>query len=143
MARSNTTEGRTAPLSFAQLKCVNTLISKAGIDKEQKKSMVAGFSEGRCTSSRDLFFDEAAALIRHLKTLQPNYHAAQKMRNKILYYAHEMHWEKGGKVDIKRVDEWCRKFSFLHKPLDQYEYNELPKLVTQFEKVYLHFVKSI
>jgi hypothetical protein len=127
----------------SQLKCFNTLVHKRGFDKESKEMLVRGISGGRVTSSKDLFFDEAAEAIKHLQSLQPNQAAAEKMRNKILYYAHEMNWRKAFKVDMKRVDEWCKKFGYLHKALDQYEYNELPKLITQFEAVYKHYLSSL
>jgi hypothetical protein len=127
-----------------KLKCLNTLISKRGIDKETKAMMVAGFSDGRCESSKELYDDEAVAMIKHLQSLQPHQAEAEKMRNKILYYAHEMNWRNHKlKVDIQRVDAWCKKFGYLHKALDQYEYNELPKLVTQFENVYKHYLHNL
>lgn len=143
----------TTPITPAQLKCLNTLISKRGIGKEAKASMVAGFSQGRCTSSKALLHSEAEAMIKHLQSLQPHAAEAAKMRNKILYYAHEMNWRQAdpsptggsrkGAVDMARIDAWCRKFGYLHKALDQYEYAELPRLVTQFEQVYRSYLKSL
>lgn len=130
-----------------QLKALNTLVSKLGIDKEEKAMMVEGFSGGRCTSSKDLYIAEAAAMINHLKHLDPEETKAVKMRNKVYYYAHEMHWEilKNGKmvVDAPRVDQWCIKYSYLKKKLDRYTYKELPKLVSQIATVYKHYINNL
>lgn len=132
------------PITFEQLKCVNTLISKLGINKDDKAVMVQGFTGGRATSSKDLYGDEAAGLIKHLKSLDPTEAAAEKMRKKIISMAHEMNWHtQPGKADIKRIDDWCKKFGYLHKSLDNHTYAQLPKLVTQFaEGPYKHYISS-
>ena len=119
------------------------MVSKRGITKGDKATIVEGFSIGRCTSSKGLYYHEAAAMIKHLHTLQPHAAEAAKMRGKVLYYAHEMNWRQHGKVDMPRIDGWCNKFGYLHKDLDQYEYAELPKLLTQFEAVYNHYLKTL
>lgn len=134
-------ETLTISITPQQLKCLNTLISLRGIDKDTKAMMVAGFSAHRCTSSKELSSEEAKQMIQHLQTLQPFQAEAAVMRNKVLYYAHEMNWRTNGKIDMKRVDEWCKKYSYLKKDLDQYEYKELPKLISQIEIVYKAFIK--
>jgi len=87
--------------------------------------------------------DEATDMIKHLKELDPENAKADKMRKKILSMAHEMNWRVNGKVNMKAIDTWCRNYSYLKKSLDRYTYKELPKLVSQFESVYHHFLKSI
>lgn len=147
----------TVPITPAKLKAIHTLLSKYKIDKEAKAAMVYGFSGGRCTSTKDLTDAEAVLLLRHLQAHDPNRAAVEKMKGKIFYYCHEMGWtapsqpppEGGGGaptrmvVDMKRLDAWCLKYSYLHKKLDYYRYNELPKLVSQFEALYKHFLLSI
>lgn len=134
----------TKAITPQQLKCISTLIARRGIAADDKKVMVAGFSNQRCHSSRLLYYHEAFALIKHLQTLQPHQAAAAKMRNKILYYAHEMNWENApGHVDMQRVDNWCIKFSYLHKKLNQYEYQELPRLISQMQQVYKHYLANL
>lgn len=137
-------------LNFSQLKCLNTLVSKLGIDKEAKEILVKGFSEGRSTSSKELLSDEAAAMIKHLKTLDPQEPKAEKMRRKIISMAHEMGWTlrqgQGDKrkADMKRVDEWCKKFGYLKKSLDNHTCKELPKLVSQFAQgPYRHYISNL
>lgn len=126
----------------SQLRAIHTLLSKQGL-RDEKDSIVSSFTAGRTTHSSAMLFDEAAALIGHLKSLDPEDKASDKMRNKILSMAHEMGWrlapregEVKGRVDMKRVDNWCLKYGHVKKRLDDYKYNELPKLVSQFDEVY-------
>jgi hypothetical protein len=135
-------------ITLNQLKKLHTIVSKQKIDEETKRMMISGFSGGRTLSSKELSFTEAAAIIQHIEKHDPQYLSLQKMRGKILYYAHEMGWRKqgsGGKpvADGKAVDEWMLKYSYRHKKLDAYLYEELPILVTQFEAVYRTYIKSI
>lgn len=129
------------PITPNQLKKISVLINQRGINKETKAAMVAGFSGGRTESSKDLLFEEAVLMIRHLEQTDPNYAAIEKMRRKVLYYAHQMGWQKASasgklRVDMQRVDEWCKTYSYLKKPLNNYTYKELPKLLSQIEAVY-------
>jgi hypothetical protein len=130
----------------AQLRKINTIISMRGICKETKEAMVLGFSAGRSNSSKNLYFIEASELIKHLEAGDPQKEAINKMRGKVLYYAHEMGWHtlKNGKyvADIIRVDNWCLKYGFIKRKLDGYSFQELPRLVSQFEAVYQGFLSN-
>jgi len=130
-----------------QLKKLHTIIRQFNIDEETKRMMISGFSGGRTLSSKELNFNEAAILIQHIERNDPNFNSIQKMRGKILYYAHEMGWRKRSNnkwvADGAAVDEWMLKYSYLHKKLDAYLYNELPALVTQFEIFYKKFINAI
>jgi hypothetical protein len=131
----------------AQLRKINTMISKRCISHPAKEAMVLGFTGGRSTSTKELYFIEASEFIKHLEAGDPNKEAADKMRGKILYYAHEMGWHmfKNGKyvADVKRVDQWCLKYGYIKRKFDGYSYQELPRLVCQFEAVYKHFISCI
>lgn len=135
------------PITPAQLRKINTMISKRGISKDAKEAMMLGFTAGRSSSSKELHFNEAAELIKHLEAGDPNRESAEKMRGKILYYAHEMGWHtlKNGRyvADILRVDEWCLKYGYIKRKLDGYSYQELPRLVSQFEAVYKHYISNL
>lgn len=134
-----------AKITPAQLTCINIMLNKLKIDKDIKEAMVLGFSNNRSTSSRDLYLLEAKAMIRHLKELDPEEKAAEVMRRKIISRAHEMGWKKpDGAIDMKRLDDWCIKYSYLKKKINQYQYKELPMLVTIFEeKVYKQFLNAL
>ena len=126
------------------MKAIHTLLNKQGL-KEEKDSIVKSFTAGRTTHSSQMLFEEAASLIGHLKKLDPHDIASDKMRNKILSMAHEMNWRIKGteKVDIDHVNAWCISHGYLKKKLDDYKYNELPKLVSQFDEVYKGFIKKV
>lgn len=131
--------------SPAQLKAIYTLLRKNGIkDKEDKESIVEVFTGKRTGSVTAMKDNEAAALIGHLKSMEPTETSATKMRNKILSMCHEMNWTipGTGKVDMDHVNNWCISKSYLKKKLDDYEYNELPKLVSQVEEVYKSYLKG-
>ena len=55
--------------------------------------------------------------------------------------AYQMKWtffsEKYRKecVDYKRLDDWMKKYGYLHKSLNDYTEQELPTLVLQFRAV--------
>jgi hypothetical protein len=140
-------------LNPKKLKAIYALLGDNGL-RDEKESIVNGFSGGRTTHASELTNAEAAALIGHLKSLDQTEGRATKMRNKILSMAHEMNWttspltplqmERGKKkVDMQRVNNWCSKYGHAHKPLDDYSYNELPRLVSQFEEVYKSHLKAV
>ncbi len=135
-------------MNQAQYKAAWAIINKCGL-QSQKDNIVAGISQGRTSSMRELSHEESLALISYLKTLdvQPKDEAADKMRNKIFYYAHMMNWTKVNKynkvvADGKRIDEWMIKYSYLKKKLNRYSYEELPKLVYQVEMLYKSHLKK-
>lgn len=135
-------------ITLPQLRKINVMISQRKIDAETKASMVFGFSNGRATSTKDLFAEEAILMIKHLEATDPNQPAAEKMRKKLLHMAHSMGWQikKGDNkivVDMERVDRWCKTYGYGKKSLNNYSYKELPKLLTQFESVYKKIIHKL
>lgn len=126
-------------MNHAQNKALHGLLNRTGL-MEQKEALVMAFSNGRVKSSRELAFQEAGALITHLKSLDKSH----RMRRKIISMAHELGWKVPGtkKIDMNAINAWCEKYGFGKKELNQYTEQELPKLVTQFQngpyKHYLH-----
>ena len=134
-----------------QLKRFHTLLTKLGL-LNHKADMIGGATSGRTESSRNLTEVEAAQLIDQLAALDrtdmQNDEKSEKMRRKMMAYAHDLNWTKinkeGKKVaDGKLVDDWCIAHSYLKKKLNFYTYNELPKLVSQFEKFYEYVLTKI
>jgi hypothetical protein len=141
--------------SQEQVKAIYTLLGKFGL-RDEKESIVRNFTANRTGSTRAMKDSEAAALIGHLKSMDVTDTRSEKMRNKILSMAHEMGWcltptlskGEGGvqvksKIDMEHVNNWCKSHGYLHKGLDAYSYNELPKLVSQFEGVYKDYLNKI
>jgi len=129
-----------------QIKKARTLLAITGnSDTEQKESIVRGFTGGRTVSISNMADDEFTAFVRHLETLVPNAEAANKMRRKIISMAHDLGWHKrdakgnlilrDGKpvADMVRIDAWCINQG--GKKLNGYTYEELPNIVTGFEKM--------
>lgn len=111
---------------------------------EQKKSLVFSFTNGRTESSRAMHHEESLQLIAWLRSQSKDTDSNNRQRRLIIHYAHQMGWElEDGKADMERINAWCIKFGMFKKPLNDHDASELPKLVTQFEKVYLSFLKGI
>lgn len=112
-----------------------------------KKDLVFSFTDGRSESSRDMTDQEAKEMINYLENIKTAPDPADRMRKKIISQAREMHWEKrdNGKrvADMARVEAWVIKYGVLKKPLNDYKINELPALVTQFDKVYKDFLNKL
>jgi len=130
-----------------QVKAIYALLGDHGL-RDEKESIVSAFTAGRTKSVRAMTFHEAKALISHLKSMDEKENSSTKMRNKILTLAHEMGWQKRTPsgvtmIDMNHVNNWMRSKSYLKKELDEYTYNELPKLVSQFEEVYRTYIKSL
>jgi len=124
-----------------QRNCIYAMLKKLHIIGEAKEIVILGFSNQRTVHVSELLKVEAAALIQHLKDLDPDEQGANKMRRKIISMAHEMHWHnRFGKADMQRINSWCKVYGYKHKSLNNYTYKELPALVTQFEQVYQSFL---
>lgn len=131
---------------------IGYMISRLKLDQETKEDMIYNLTDARTTRIRDLNETEARHLIKTLTEQAPlPVTPEDKMRRKIISLAHEMRWEisnaerKKGKsqpVDMGRIDGWCIQYGYLKKPLDQHNLQELPRLVTQFEKVYKDYLKG-
>lgn len=132
-------------MNHAQNKIVHSLLAKTGL-MQQKATLVHSFSKGRTQSSRELSFDEATELIGYLKKVSP-FGGEAKMRRKIISMAHEMGWhnliEGRWVADMRHVNNWCVQFGYLKKELNKYTHDELPKLVSQFERVYKSHLMKI
>ena len=66
------------------------------------------------------------------------------MRRKIIAQAFEIGWTIAAtkKIDMKRIDNFCKVYGFKKKSLNNYTYSELPTLVAQFEKVYKDYLNK-
>lgn len=133
------------PSTKKQNAMIGYQISKLKLDQEIKEEMIWMHSDGRTTHISELYFDEATKIITALLTGQVTYVSPKvKMTRKILSMAHELNWELAdGRVDIDRVDNWCKSYGYLYKSLNLYTESELPALVTAFENMYLKHLKQI
>jgi len=83
-------------------------------------------------------------LINDLRQKTSYNQESDTMRKKIISLFRKMSYTlPDGKVDMCAVEVWTEKYGYLHKPLNNYTYAELPKLVTQAQAVYQSFLKSV
>lgn len=142
------------PATKEQVMAINATLNKLGL-MDDKKEIIKEASGGRTESSKELTLDEAKALLKSLLQgkAQPAPTARHKMISKIFALAHEMGWvEKqawvvDGKLteanDYTKVYQWIKKYGYLKKDLKEYKYNEIPKLLSQFEfGPYAHHLKN-
>lgn len=140
-----------------QLKRLHALLNKAGL-MDEKADLVKQYSACRETSSTKLEYREANSLIKHLEdlTLQMGMRSpedikrqtADTMRKKIISMLREVGFEttEGSrkKADMKAIYSLIIKIGYLKpKSLNQYDNNELPKLVSQIESYYQKELKRI
>lgn len=136
----------------SQNKQLHALCGKLNISSEQKADLVYSYTNGRETSSAEMFIPEAQALINALNHIgrtsikeqkptkpRPVKDAENNMRRKILSICHEMKWTDKGHLDWTRINAWLLKYGYLKKPLNDYTASELPKLITQFEELLKHY----
>lgn len=134
-----------------QLRSIFGMCKQLRIDSENRAEMIIEVTDGRSSSAKDLSYHEAKELIRHLNTIAEGngkgWNTKQwrmdKMRKKILSFFHEMGYAQGGKLDMEKVNAQIEKLGYKKKPLNQYHYEELPKLVTQFENIRNSYLKAI
>lgn len=140
------------------IKAINAILARTG-QMENKAVIVSNASNGRTIHSSELTPAEAIGLLKALNAHSPQPIAQRpkpsaKMTAKLFAMAHEMGWITAATVvgsagmetkkDYSRLHAWVLKYGYLHKPLSQYSYKEMPKLVSQFELgVYKHYISEL
>jgi len=137
-----------------QHKQLFALLNQSGL-MEHRKDVVYSFTNGRTESTKELEQKEYKALIDYLKVVKENttekddFMKGEHMRKRIFSMCHQYGWtafdatKRKHTVDVDKLNGWMQKYSYLHKSINQYKYNELPQLVTQFETVLKTFLESI
>ena len=125
------------------------LFHETGTDK-YRRDLVSSFTDGRTNNSAELSDLEADELIKHLEKMAHKGHGptlsgidykGQQMRRRILSLCYTMGWSVWNEtrqkhdVDWKRLNGWMLDYSYAHKPLNEYSYGELQRLICQFEKM--------
>ena len=139
-------------ISKNQIAGIQTAIRAKGL-LEQKINIVQQYTNGRASSVAKMYFSEAHELLKMLNASpQPSpVGEGGKPRDKMIRSIIAMAWEMGWIKTITKVQpdgsmrkgndysdlhSWILKYGYMHKPLNDYKYNELPTLVTQFKEVY-------
>lgn len=142
------------PIAPSQIAAFHALLKQHGI-QDQKAEIVQQLSNNRASSTKELFSEEIQPWINQMNKL--NKPAAQKskqqMINTIIAAAHEMGWirketivQPDGSIktmnNYDHLNKWINEKGYLKKPLNDYTYNELPKLVTAFRNVYASWLQK-
>jgi len=139
-----------------QNKILHSLISKLGIDAEQKEELVYNFTLGRTAESKMMYSIEMQQLINALnnrmqsreKKVVHTSDACDKMRKKILSICYEMQWtvfntsKNRNVIDYVRLNEFLLKSGAVKKILNDLKYEELQLVVSQFELMNLKRIQG-
>ncbi len=133
------------PITKQQIIAIKTLFSKHRLSDDQR-DIVRELTDNRTEHVSELYFHEAVKLIAALNTNKPvsaEELKKQRMMAKLFAMAHELGWIKkemkvvGSQLkESKNYDtvyDWVLKYGYKKKILREYTYDELPKLITQFE----------
>lgn len=120
----------------AQLKMIHVLLNEHGI-MERKPELVHSFSDGRTTSSRELYLNEAKSLIEYLKGCND----FSEYITRIWYLAYSMGIIQAGDrneaaMNAASLDAFCTQRGTIKKPIRKQSLAELKKTVRQFEAMY-------
>lgn len=106
-----------------------------------REDLALQYSNGRTKKTSQLTQFECAALIERLQNeadlrVPPK---QKKMLSKFFAICHKLGWQTDGEqLDYTRIDNWLRKYSYLKKGINDYEEDELPKLISQIENLLPH-----
>lgn len=131
-----------------KIRKLHLLLNRLNMNTTEDKEMFAfQFSNERTLKTSELMDKEYDQLINRLQSLFLQQDACNAMRRKIISRAHEMSWtvvvDDKIKADMNRINDWCIKYGYLHKDFNKYTEKELPCLVTQFDNVFISYLKCI
>ena len=136
-------------MKYSQYFTIEQQILKAGHIIERSE-LIYSFTEGATTSLKDLSpakYNEFCSWLKQTfglvkKDWQDT--PENKMRRKIIMLFKKMNYTTAkGKADMESINHWAVKYGYLKKPLNDYTAKELPKLVTQAERMYNSYVNAI
>lgn len=129
---------------FAAYFAIENRLINAGI-KQERSELIMDFTKDQKRSLTELSAWEYNEFLNWLNRLFPSKATEDEVsrnnqRRKIISLFRKMGWQFGGKADMERIYAWVIKYGYLDKPLNEYTYQELPKLVTQVETIYTKFL---
>lgn len=127
-----------------QNRLIHALLNELGM-REQKAALVLVHTNGRTDKSSEMGVEEAQSLINTLnakkstivwtKAKEISEKSADRQRKKVLAICYQLGWTIDGKLDWDKINAFCEKRGTLKKKLNEYTATELPKLISQFEKL--------
>ncbi len=130
---------------FKRYFSLEKIIRDRGLDLN-RKDLLGQYTEGMIISLRKLNtaqYNSFCDWLEKAYDINTDSSPENKMRRKIIMLFRKMNYTKGDKVDMDAVHGWVLKYGYKKKPLNDYTMKELPKLVTQAERVYFSFMNSL
>ncbi len=142
-----------------QIQRIHAALASKGLvkDKQYKANLVSEFTNGRGSSTKDLYYDEANAMLAALngKTAatprpkgsltpdsKPKDAARENKLKAVFSLMHRLKWYTDEtintakpKLDYKRLNEWLVKYGHWHKILDGHKTEELSMVIFQMGEV--------
>ena len=143
----------------SQIAQFHTLLNKHGL-MDDKRNIISEISGGRTTSTLELTYTELqywinAMNVKHNPSPRTDEGAErkQKMINSIIAMAREMgviqrraaingQGKVEEKSDYTEFNKWMLEKSWLKKRLNDYSYKELTILVSQYQNIYMSWIKK-
>lgn len=132
-------------MSYARFFSLYNKARKAGmLPHADHHELVADMTGGKRASLRDLSPRELWQLEQRIQELlNPRAASMQRQRRKVIaILAARGAVNTQGKPDMPRIEAWVKKYGYLHVELNDYGYEELPRLVTQAEAVMASDIKA-
>lgn len=134
------------PVTQAQIKAIQSILSKRGFDSEMRHDLVEGFTSGRTRSTKDLSFDEARKLIEVLmREDQARINAESKRLLASIYKlsfdidflnkGFDNSSDEDRAMNIAKINKFCRERGKFKKNVSQMSLSELKETKTQFEAI--------
>lgn len=121
---------------------MHVLLTKLGMDADDKRSVVREFTKGRTTSSKEMSDFEARELVNYLQSqniVEKENRQADKLRKVLIAKAYSI-----GET-LEFVKGWCEKFGTgnVKRGFNEYTVPELHALIDKFDKVVVHRIDKI
>lgn len=144
-------------ITKVQISQIHAILSKFNL-MDDKRRIISEISNGRTESTTALTFQEAQNWINAMnkaiqRPVQKKENPGQKMINSVIAMAREMGvitrqqvvkpgvglvWES----NYDRFNKWMLESSCLKKRINDYTYEELNKLVSQYKAIYADWLKK-
>ncbi len=139
----NSTQPKTYPQFFA----IYAKLKAIGYPYERDE-LIYQFTNGRTSSIKELTAHDYRELINWMYSIynvenEKALVSEAKQKRKIIALFCQMGYTNGDKPDYQRIDDWCAKSGPIKQRLNYHKGKDLNTLVTQAEKVYQSFIKSV
>lgn len=132
---------------MATIRALMTVLNKLGVDDDQRKDLIADYTNGRTSSARGLYGRELTELVTRLNGMLPETQGnaqrellMKKKRSAVLSIATRVGIHNT--ADWKKFNNWMLQRSILKKPLHLYDIKELDDLLKQMYALQGNYERS-